>query len=313
MRVQKNSGRKLWPLPIGLAILVSFLVPLHLTDGEGIWNALGNAAHYPLMAAFTLAALTFWGASYASVGLAAAATAALLELIQPMFGRTESAMDLIFGLFGVSVALVGHRAWRNGGGGLRLAHALLALALGLVVSQPIWQEWRVMHLRAVRFPVLGDFEDETELRLWRDRSPAKKWPTTLKLSSEHVSSGRRALAVRTGSGSWPGVTFFAGGMDWRGYSRLGWDIYNPGEPFRLTIRIDDEVDTSFEGSFHRALAVATGWNRYEIPLEQIRSGPRVRDLDLGRIRRVYFYAEGEQPRRFFLDHVRLMAASGGGV
>jgi len=298
---------------LAAAILALLLLPVHPVVHEGVWSTLGNAIHFPLMAAFTLVVCCLWTVGprarplpYRTVAVVACSTVILTEVIQPMVGRNASLIDLVHGLLGVAVGLVGVYAWRKGGRRIRLIHALATAALLVPMLHPMWLEWRADRRRSELFPVLGAFEDEIELRLWRDRSPMFKWPTTLKLSSEHVSEGLRSLAVRTGDGAWPGVIYIAGGLDWEPYDALQWEIYNPADPFRLAIRIDDRRDPDRGASFNRSMTVEPGWNRFEVSTEEIRRGPETHPLDLGRIRRLYIYAEGNRRRLFFLDGVRLV-------
>lgn len=305
-------SRRLWPLAAVGAILLLFLLPAPEFVSAGVWNALGNASHVPLMAAIALLLFLRWGpapdgrpARYGATALASTAVVFAIEIVQPLFGRSASAIDLVLGTLGVVTALSGVYAWRDGGAGPRLLHALFTVTLFVSIGHPVWMEWKAANWRATSFPSLGDFENEIELRLWRDRSPLRKWPTTLNLSSEHVASGQRSLAVHTGGGAWPGVIYVAGDADWSAFDRLAWEMYNPGEPFRFSVRVSDEIDHSFRASFHRTLPADTGWNRFSVPLEQIRLGPRSRELDLTRVRNLYIYAEGHRSRLFFLDRVRL--------
>jgi hypothetical protein len=298
---------------LAAAILTLLLLPVHPAVQEGIWSALGNAVHFPLMAVFTIVLCYLWTVGprarslpYKTVAVVACATVLLTELIQPMVGRNASLVDVVHGLLGVAAGLVGIYAWRDGGRPLRLIHALFTVALLVPILHPMWLEWRAHVHRSQLFPVLGAFEDDIELRLWRDRSPIFKWPTTLKLSSEHVSEGLRSLAVRTGDGAWPGVIYIAGGLDWEPYDALQWEVYNPADPFRLAIRIDDTRDPDSGASFNRSMTVEPGWNRFEVSTEDIRRGPDAHPLDLGHIQRVYIYAEGNRRRLFFLDGVRLV-------
>lgn len=298
-----------WALALALGLLWLLLVPAPEFFRESLWEALGNAVHVPLMAAFSLLLWLRWGSaprSYGWIALAGAVTAAAMELLQPWFGRTASVVDFFFGLLGVSAALCGIWAWREGGRRARVLHAAFTLLLLYPMGRPVWLETRAALWRRNHFPVLGEFESAIEMRLWRDRSPGRKWPTTLSLSGEHVSGGRRSLAVHAGGGAWPGVIYLAGGTDWSAYHELKWDMYNPGEPFRFTVRVDDEIDPRFASSFHRSFTADTGWNHFSLPLLTVRRGPRSRELDLTRVRHLYVYADGERSRLFFLDDVRLV-------
>jgi hypothetical protein len=307
--------RRWWLILPAAGILTLFFVPIHPTVHEGIWKAVGDALHYPLIASVTLLVFLVSRAGgrsaavrYRVTGLFAVVIVALIELIQPLFGRSASWNDALIGILGVISALGGIYAWREGGFAFRAGHTILATLVMGTLLLPTWMEWRAAGWRTASFPLLGGFEEAIELRLWRDHSPKKKWPTTLKISSEHVSEGRHSLAVRIGDGAWPGVVYYAGGSDWSAYDHLRWDVYNPSKPFRLAIRVDDRFDLRYEKSFHTSMRVEPGWNRFEIPVSRIRDEPKLGALDLTRIRRLYVYADGDGSGLFFIDHVRLTAS-----
>lgn len=111
-----------------------------------------------------------------------------------------------------------------------------------------------------------------------------------------------------GAGNWPGVRYEAGGANWQAYETLACDVYNPGDSFGLTFRIDDRAGPSrYDDRFNRKMRIHPGWNRIRLPLDEIRSGPRARELDVAAIARVsLFGAKTESGPTFYLDNVRLI-------
>lgn len=103
------------------------------------------------------------------------------------------------------------------------------------------------------------------------------------------------------------MRYAAGRTDWSPYRAFVVEVFNPGEPFALNVRIDDDGDCSTYGRrFNRRLTLERGWNRVELPTAAIERGPRERLLDLRRISWVYlFTGKHDAPRTFHLDRARL--------
>ena len=63
------------------------------------------------------------------------------------------------------------------------------------------------------------------------------------------------------------------------------------EPLRVTIRVHDAAhDQRYEDRFNRTLTIAPGVNRFEIRLDDIRTAPDRREMDMSRIRGVVIFA-----------------------
>jgi hypothetical protein len=294
---------------------------LHLFYDDFLQDAVLDAGHLPLFAVVTL--FLFWGtprswelrARYLFAVLVSTVLALGVELVQPFFNRSLSIGDFVHDSAGIGIAIAGVHVARAGTRPrIRALYVAVCLATLGLASIPIWAAWRPLAWRAEAFPVLADFEEQVELGLWVPRGGSEEQPTTLTLSEEHVSSGARSLEVRLGAGGWPGLRYDAGRADWQPFGTFACDIYNPGETFRLTLRIDDSRPTERrEDEFNLKLDVKPGWNRIRLPVEEIRTAPPGRDLDVTRIDRIVIFArKGEPPRTFYLDHVRLEGPQAGG-
>ena len=96
--------------------------------------------------------------------------------------------------------------------------------------------------------------------------------------------------------------------DWRGYNTLQVQIYSLlDQPKEVELRIDDKRAEKQRGDrTDLTLVVQPGYNRYEIPMEEIRQGPSGRRLRLHKIRRVGIFSKGsEEPFMLFFSDFRL--------
>ena len=238
-----------------------------------------------------------------------AAAAGLAEWLQRFTGREPSWSDFTNSAAGAFLTFLGITMWqRRPVLPWRMLYIAYAGALCAITVLPAWREFRAIAWRSVSFPMLGDFENTYELRLWcgdgrRDAPDGAR----IRLDTAHASHGAQSLRIETRAHGNPGVRFLAADQDWRDYSALAFDVFNPGDPFELSIRIDDDfLKPEREDRFYRALPIAAGWNHIAIPLEEISHAPKNRCLNLAAIRRlVLFLEDPAQPRVFHLDHVRI--------
>ncbi len=310
--------RKSIALAVTLAVLtVAFFAPVRVRVDGAFWSRVFDVGHIPLLG--WLATVLLYALPervqpaarrHALAFSMTAAFAAAVEIIQPHFGRTQSMDDFINGSIGAALALTGIAAWQHTGNWRwRGAHAL-ALAGALTVALwPAYEQWRGLRWRQKHFPSLGDFENEEELRLWRAQGGSRGQPTNISFTRARASEGEQSLRVVGGAGDWAGVNYAAGDKDWTPFRALTLDVFNPRDPFRLFVRVDDNSAAVQRGDrFERGFELARGWNRLRIPMVEIEHGPQARPLNMKAIRRVaIFTGDHEPPRFWFLDHVHLEA------
>ncbi len=237
----------------------------------------------------------------------------LVEFVQPAMGRSATLQDVWNSVAGVLVVL----AWLH----LRRAkkrrrlltygHYSLASLLFLVASFPAINGWYAEWWRMENFPVLGRFEQSVELVLWQARGETEDGATLVSLSRDYAAEGRQSLRVETTSGDWSGVKYVVERQDWRGYNRIVFSVFNPGEPFTLEFRVDDDrPNPKHSERFSQYLSVARGENRFEFTLDKIKHSTREGVLNIGAITKVILVCEREDPPRlFFLDGVKLVKSS----
>lgn len=234
-----------------------------------------------------------------------AALSAAIEIIQPLTGRSESITDFLNGATGILIAMVLLAARESPRRTLYLCLLVpLAAACTAVAFLPAWKESAGMRWRSANFPMLGDFENEDELRLWIGSGDG----TTVERVREHASHGEWSLRVTTNAGTvWPGVRLLNAKQDWRGRTALAFDIWNDGPAFTLAIRVDDDFrHQAREDRYNSDLAIGPGWNHIAIPVAEIGSRPKNRRLNLAAIQTTVFYVnEPKTTHAFYIDHMRL--------
>lgn len=288
----------------------ALIVPLPRMGRLGV--ACQDLCHVPIGALFALLAYAAVRAGGRRSRLAAGLLAfvlvtlllALVEVVQPLTGRTRSFADLVAGARGAAAALAIVVSWSRGGLP-RVAGLVLGAALAAWGSRPaaatIYDVWRQQR----DAPLLASFEDDLELSRW--------WfgHATGARVDVHATAGRCSLRVDLRPARWPGATLGWPLADWRGYRALAFDLYVDGDaPLDLILKVSDaEHDGRYADRFHQALHLAPGANHVEVPLARIRAAPARREMDMARIAGVQLFADGlDRPRTFFLDDLRLLPA-----
>ncbi len=293
---------------------VLLFLPFQFPGNKVLWDRISDAGHLPFFAMFAIFNFHFLSKrisrSYLATFLITGGVAAFAELIQPITGRTASISDLINGILGGALgALLCYGYYERK---IRKSFWISYLIFGLLalvfVLSPVWKQLQAMSYQKRLFPMLADFEDNTELRLWVKEEPLRKGRVTLSLSSEQKRSGVNSLEVNISPGNYAGISYRAERQDWRGFQKLNFFVFNPGEPFLLHLRIDDFHNCDrFEDRFNKQVLLPSGWTEIELSLPEIEAGPAKRILDLSQIRRMMFFVGKEESTRvFFLDAMQLM-------
>jgi len=154
------------------------------------------------------------------------------------------------------------------------------------------------------FPVLSDFETETELTRWAGDAQFFR-------SGQKTKHGSHSLNVIFGTAKYSGVELCYFPSDWRHYSSLNFSIYNPEkDTLIITCRIFDQhhLDhgNKYNDRFNRRLQIQPGWNDIVISLTEIKEAPEERFMDLSKIRSVKLFSKQLlKTRSIYLDYVYL--------
>jgi hypothetical protein len=290
-----------------------------------LWNELSDFGHFPL---FAVVALALFGiivnlpgtrqrrrqTQYLLAFAAVLVAGALSEFSQVTGPRDADAWDLARNVSGSLVALMilatfdsrmtGSGAWKKPAfrNGLRAAAIILLLAN----FAPVAIRAEAYRQRAARMPVLHSFDSPWEL-IFMDAygatielvPPPKDW----------VDNDNRLVGKLTfHPGRFPGVNFREPYPDWSPYRYLDLKLYSEqDEDVDVVIRIDDmHSDYVYEDRFNKQMTLGPGWNSLRISLEEVRSDPKERELDMTAIARVIlFVVRPEEPISLYLVDMKL--------
>jgi len=225
-----------------------------------------------------------------------------IEFVQRFVGRDASWNDVLHNLFGVWLGLFwGQKptrlVWR-----LRFVCLLLiAPAFWLVVYSGIADI-----VMRKQFPLINSFESNYEL------AHVQNNPLRVNTSQDNLlhTHGDYGLQVVLSTKKYAGLRLVSYG-DWSGHKLLQMDFYNPdSEPLELVLKISDAHHdlgkNRFNDRFNRALILMQGWNQVQIDLEDVRTAPLGRVMQMNQIRGVEVFAvQLPGPRKFYWDNIRL--------
>jgi|GEM_PF-5665449 len=305
---RRRSGRQHWIL--GALTLTTFLVPLHFGMELNFWERVLDFLHLPAFAAIALYFFRFLPLASADRRILwsfaiCTAVAGLIEILQAGTGRQASWDDFVHGMMGAFVGLLGRMMWPRRSW-FRPVYVLYAAFLSAYIALPAWREWKCIARRDQLFPVISDFESIEDFRRWTEqRQGDVVWGVKVERSTVNVSQGQYSLRINLLAHPLGAVRVFLADQDWRPYHALAFDIFNPGQPWELSIRIDDHNPPAVHDRFYRSYQLAHGWNHERIPLSEIHY--KGQPLDLSAMRRIVFFLFEPKAEEnvFYLDWMRL--------
>jgi hypothetical protein len=273
---------------LGTAALL--FVPIS-NDYRALWfSAFQDACHIPLFAMLTWALIRFcWPRSSLSVIGALAVTALAVELIQPLVGRSASALDLFFGLVGIACAAIWlARSWPLW---WRVAWILILVTWPIVHTGPVmvdaaWAWWK--------FPLLAGDNSPWPARRWYLQGasiPNARPGMQLAFAANEHGSGAILLPIM---------------RDWRGFRTLEVDFEFEGEPLLLLISVRDGKQLPPElPRFDLWRRYPPGQHHVRIDLAELERGGSFPPIDLSRVQSLHLVAYSEHPREILLSRIRL--------
>ena len=98
--------------------------------------------------------------------------------------------------------------------------------------------------------------------------------------------------------------------DWSGRSGLAFNVFNPGLQVALHYRVHDQFhrdsNQDYADRFNGTTVLHHGWNEIVIPMTDIVSGPKNRNMDITKIAGFGVFVMNQTGRRvLYLDNVRL--------
>jgi len=306
-----KSAFSLVPVVLVVMVCVMAFLDLNQSAQEFYLRSLSDCLHLPV---FALLSFSFFSAQMLSgrhKGKEALVTVLLssfvgssIELVQPMFERVASWMDVLYNLSGVFIGLfIAALVWKKLEG--KQMVAWLAVVSILVLSlKPAVEDWLGYQRKAKMFPVLGgEFAPEDGL-YWRATKRLKK-PLV-------VQDGNLRLVFSDYNFS--GVEYLNLRKDWSDWSKLKVEYFSPDSgPRKLHFRLDDaDSGSAFKSRFNKIFELQEGEGSLEIDLEET-------GRDLSSITRFVLFTaplkpslsgeqSGSESRKLYLKRAYLLAS-----
>jgi hypothetical protein len=318
-----GAGASVWALLA--AALLLFLFFGEASERTLFWNAFFDAGHVPLFGLLSLAALRLMRARFPTLAPSRAwwtsfglmlVTGVATELLQVFqSNRDASVGDLARDAAGAGAFLLGAAVFPRVAGGSswavtprarRIAVAVSALLL-LVSGFELAHAVAILAARRASLPTLYALDGS-----WWERHLVRPGASTLTPHARprQLPEGFVEPLARLDlkPALYPGVSLDEPYPDWRAYHRLAFTVVSDLDaPLKLTIRVHDAAhDQRYADRFNRTLTIAPGVNRIVIPLDDIRTAPDRREMDLSRIRGIVIFGyQLATPARVFLGPLRL--------
>ena len=135
--------------------------------------------------------------------------------------------------------------------------------------------------------------------------------STISIDEEIVKEGKSSLKVQLNTEKYSGVSLNHFPPDWHDYRYLHVSIFNSFlDTLKVIIRINDDDHIS-NGQLHwdrfnRQYILSSGWNSIDIAINDIKSAPKNRPINLRAIQNLtMFTVKLDNPRVIYIDDVRL--------
>ena len=230
----------------------------------------------------------------------------LIELFQHDFQRTPDAgdvlRDVIGGLVGVVFLFDSRKIM-----GVKILRTCQMAVIGLVGMQiyPVLTALADEYLAREQFPVLSSFETPWEIERWGGNAAYA--------IDDHVHlEGEHSLRVLLGTGKYSGVNLKYFPENWDRAKRFRFSVFNPrDEVLELVCRINDQQHQQgrqrYADRFNCLYKFPKGWTTVDIDVQDIRTAPQGRLMDMSHIKGVSVFAmDLPKSRVIYIDDVRLV-------
>jgi hypothetical protein len=229
------------------------------------------------------------GAHYLVAFVSVAVISLLSELAQlGVAGREPQARDALHNMIGAGCFLALRAVWDNQlwRGGDEVHRRLLFAAAALVLLLAFWPlvvlSWHY-GMRTAAFPTLADFASAWQQPfLYAPRVDREVVPAPAGWKGR---AGEPVTRVTFRPRPWPGIIIREPYPDWTGYSTVRFELYSELDEERpVVLSIEDEAHMDRRSDrYERVFVVEPGLNDFSVPMEEIRTAPAEREMDLSRI------------------------------
>jgi len=152
------------------------------------------------------------------------------------------------------------------------------------------------------FPIVASFESEMEMRRWDAGN------NEVSLSQDHVDEGKYSLRVALSPGRFSGISMTRPPSDWRGFDSFDLTVFNPSNKnLMIMLKIFDwDHKYKYDDRFNRLLHIFPGKNAISMPIQEIKSAPATRRMQMDKIGQISFFMRNlGQEQVLYFDRIRL--------
>jgi VanZ family protein len=310
------------------ALTACLFLAIHLAGGSStssFWRELNNFGHVPL---FGIIALSMFATFLNLPGIrarrrttiylltlaAVLLLAAVSEWMQVYGPRDADLGDFVRDLAGAVCALsilatfdgklLEQEPWKRQRFRRMVRAAAATLLLVAFIPVAMWME--SYRRRSARMPMLMRFDSRWELRFIEHNGaelqlapPPGEW--------EQIARDRVGK-VTFAAGRFPGLVFREPYPDWTPYTYFSLDLYSElDRPMDIVLRIDDAHSNKWvEDRFNLRMTLQPGANLIRFPLEEMRTAPKTRKMDLSAVSMMVLFAvRPEEPCTLYLADMKL--------
>jgi len=302
-----------------VVVLIGVQVLLPEPSHSFLWPDIYNAGHAPLYGLVALAFLAILRWRGAGPGLRpylqslalTVAAGVLAEGIQALGPGEPGIGDVLRDALGATAFLLGASAFGHGRmyGSIRLPRRVVLLLAGLLLI-PAFIPLAGSTVAVIRtnmvFPRLCDFDHswETKYVVAQEAELSRETPP----EGWGHDPANRAGHLSFHKGAYPGIAIRILHSDWTGYRALVFEAYSElPAPVELVLTVHESGHgLEYHDRFNRALVIKPGANRISVLLEDMRSAPRGREMDMSRLGGLVLFADHPPaPFDLYLDAFHL--------
>jgi VanZ family protein len=300
-----------------LTILVLLVLFGELPDTNLFWREAQNSGHtilFILISVLILLLLQNTAEFLRRAPLKHYTTACLLglfigvvtEMVQLMMHSDASMVDVARDIAGVIVGMGLYASvdpdlrpyWLKSRGELRVGVAMLSFCVFTVSMAPLAVLSAAYVQREDAFPVVVDLTANWVKPFLRLKNATVSPGIDNEVAINGVS---RFVRVDFERGIYPGVSVVETSPDWSAYKVLTVAIYSKlSQPLDLVLRVnDDQHNNDYADRFNRGLTVNKGLNHFRILLQDIKTAPLNREMNMVRMKEITIFSVRPDDELYF--------------
>lgn len=306
----------------GFGALITFLLFFYRLPGtSAFWYSVQNTGHSVLF--FSLFFVIAFMFSCVSVHIKKRRTqlavavlviciviGALTEILQGSYGRKSSWFDFALDITGASIAALLYIARFNTKKRIKTICFVGIVCLScFAIFEPA--KYKIAEInRDKKFPIIADFEN-----IWLNMLIFAHYEADIYFvdapvdwREKHHNGYEKVAKIVFNQGIWPGIYFQNLNSDWQSYEFVSFEIFNPyKETLFLRMKIQDRQHNNMgEDRFKQRLTIKPGANMFNISLDEVKSAPKGREMNLDDISMMVIYQnKPKQAFELYFDNFKL--------